>query len=189
MSFKCIIPVRRTVCPIPKKSHSSITMRLSNFREPNRPKWKRIYWIRYLGRSDFDYSSWVLIGRLPVQTNSRFDEQVNWIESATIDNVLCRSTKTHSCVIELDRCFSDHHLYYSIDDLVDKVSEAIQAMYGMTVSLRQNERTFHTYETALHTMLQLSPTVMTGRNAIIAILIRTSRLFIKKHDPPNIDRS
>ena len=118
-----------------------------------------------------------------------FDVQVNWIESATIDNVLCRSTKTHSCVIELDRCFSDHHLYYSIDDLVDKVSEAIQAMYGMTVSLRQNERTFHTYETALHTMLQLSPTVMTGRNAIIAILIRTFRLFIKKHDPPIIDRS
>ena len=59
----------------------------------------------------------------------------------------------------------------------------------MTVSLRQNERTFHTYETALHTMLQLSPTVMAGRNAIIAILIRTSRLFIKKHDPPIIDRS
>jgi len=37
----------------------------------------------------------------------------------------------------LDRCFSDRHRYYEIDDLVDKVNEAFEDLYGTTVSLRQ----------------------------------------------------
>ena len=37
----------------------------------------------------------------------------------------------------LDRCFSDRHHYYDIDELVDKVNEAFLDMYGKTVSLRQ----------------------------------------------------
>lgn len=37
----------------------------------------------------------------------------------------------------LDRCFSDRHHYYDIDDLVDKVNEAFLDLYGTTVSLRQ----------------------------------------------------
>ncbi len=36
----------------------------------------------------------------------------------------------------LDRCFSDRHHYYDIDDLVDKVNEAFIDLYGTTVSLR-----------------------------------------------------
>lgn len=37
----------------------------------------------------------------------------------------------------LDRCFSDRHHYYDIEELVDKVNEAFLDMYGKTVSLRQ----------------------------------------------------
>ena len=37
----------------------------------------------------------------------------------------------------LDRCFSDRHHYFDIDELVDKVNEAFIDMYGKTVSLRQ----------------------------------------------------
>lgn len=37
----------------------------------------------------------------------------------------------------LDRCFSDRHHYYNIDDLVDKVNETFLDLYGTTVSLRQ----------------------------------------------------
>ena len=37
----------------------------------------------------------------------------------------------------LDSCFSDHHHYYDIEELVDKVNEAFMDMYGKTVSLRQ----------------------------------------------------
>ena len=37
----------------------------------------------------------------------------------------------------LDRCFSDRHHYYDIEELVDKVNEAFVDMYGKTVSLRQ----------------------------------------------------
>ena len=37
----------------------------------------------------------------------------------------------------LDRCFSDRHHRYEIEDLVDKVNEALLDMYGTTVSLRQ----------------------------------------------------
>lgn len=37
----------------------------------------------------------------------------------------------------LDRCFSDRHNRYEIEDLVDKVNEALLDMYGKTVSLRQ----------------------------------------------------
>lgn len=37
----------------------------------------------------------------------------------------------------LDRCFSDRHRYYEIEDLVDKVNEVFLDLYGTTVSLRQ----------------------------------------------------
>lgn len=37
----------------------------------------------------------------------------------------------------LDRCFSDRHHYYDIEELVDKVNEAFLDMYGKSVSLRQ----------------------------------------------------
>ena len=37
----------------------------------------------------------------------------------------------------LDRCFSDRHHYYDIEELVDKVIDAFIDMYGKTVSLRQ----------------------------------------------------
>ena len=37
----------------------------------------------------------------------------------------------------LDRCFSDRHRRYEIEDLVDKVNEALLDMYGKTFSLRQ----------------------------------------------------
>ena len=37
----------------------------------------------------------------------------------------------------LDRCFSDRHRRYEIEDLVDKVNEALLDLYGKTVSLRQ----------------------------------------------------
>lgn len=37
----------------------------------------------------------------------------------------------------LDRCFSDRHHYYDIEELVGKVNEAFIDMYGKTVSLRQ----------------------------------------------------
>ena len=37
----------------------------------------------------------------------------------------------------LDRCFSDRHHYYDIDELLDKVNEAFLDIYGKTVSLRQ----------------------------------------------------
>ena len=37
----------------------------------------------------------------------------------------------------LDRCFSDRHRRYEIEDLVDKVNETMLDMYGKTVSLRQ----------------------------------------------------
>ena len=37
----------------------------------------------------------------------------------------------------LDRCFSDSHRRYEIEDLVDKVNETMLDMYGKTVSLRQ----------------------------------------------------
>lgn len=37
----------------------------------------------------------------------------------------------------LDRCFSDRYNRYEIEDLVDKVNEALLDMYGKTVSLRQ----------------------------------------------------
>lgn len=37
----------------------------------------------------------------------------------------------------LDRCFSDRHRRYEIDDLVDAVNDALGDMYGTSVSLRQ----------------------------------------------------
>lgn len=37
----------------------------------------------------------------------------------------------------LDRCFSDFNHRYDIDDLVEKVNEALSDMYGTTVQLRQ----------------------------------------------------
>ena len=37
----------------------------------------------------------------------------------------------------LDRCFSDFHRKYEIQDLVDKVNEALYDLYGTEVSLRQ----------------------------------------------------
>ena len=37
----------------------------------------------------------------------------------------------------LDRCFSDFHRRYEIDDLVDKVNEALYDLYGTEVSVRQ----------------------------------------------------
>lgn len=37
----------------------------------------------------------------------------------------------------LDRCFSDFHHKYEINDLVSKVSEALNDMYGVNVSIRQ----------------------------------------------------
>lgn len=37
----------------------------------------------------------------------------------------------------LDRCFSDRHRRYEIEDLVEKVNDALLDMYGKTVSLRQ----------------------------------------------------
>ena len=37
----------------------------------------------------------------------------------------------------LDKCFSDRHHYYDIEELVDKVNEAFLDIYGQTVSLRQ----------------------------------------------------
>ena len=37
----------------------------------------------------------------------------------------------------LDRCFSDRHHYYDIDELLDRVNEAFLDIYGKTVSLRQ----------------------------------------------------
>lgn len=37
----------------------------------------------------------------------------------------------------LDRCFSDRHHNYDIEDLVEKVNEAFLDLYGTTVSLRQ----------------------------------------------------
>ena len=37
----------------------------------------------------------------------------------------------------LDRCFSDRHRRYEIEDLVDKVNDALLDLYGKTVSLRQ----------------------------------------------------
>lgn len=37
----------------------------------------------------------------------------------------------------LDRCFSDRHHYYDIEDLVNKVNETFLDMYGKTVSFRQ----------------------------------------------------
>lgn len=37
----------------------------------------------------------------------------------------------------LDRCFSDRHHKYEIEELVDKVNEAFLDIYGTTVSLRQ----------------------------------------------------
>lgn len=37
----------------------------------------------------------------------------------------------------LDRCFSDFHHTYSIDDLIDAVNEALTDLYGTQVSIRQ----------------------------------------------------
>ena len=37
----------------------------------------------------------------------------------------------------LDRCFSDFHRKYEIDDLVEKVNEALYDLYGTEVSVRQ----------------------------------------------------
>ena len=37
----------------------------------------------------------------------------------------------------LDRCFSDRHHNYDIEDLVEKVNEVFLDLYGTTVSLRQ----------------------------------------------------
>lgn len=37
----------------------------------------------------------------------------------------------------LDRCFSDFHKKYEIDDLLDKVNEALYDLYGTEVSIRQ----------------------------------------------------
>lgn len=37
----------------------------------------------------------------------------------------------------LDRCFSDFHRKYSIEDLLDKVNDALYDLYGTEVSLRQ----------------------------------------------------
>ncbi len=37
----------------------------------------------------------------------------------------------------LDRCFSDFHHKYGIDDLLDKVNEALYDLYGTEVSIRQ----------------------------------------------------
>lgn len=37
----------------------------------------------------------------------------------------------------LDRCFSDFHRTYSIEDLLDKVNESLMELYGTQVSIRQ----------------------------------------------------
>lgn len=37
----------------------------------------------------------------------------------------------------LDRCFSDFHRQYEIEDLLDKVNEALMDLYGIGVSIRQ----------------------------------------------------
>ena len=37
----------------------------------------------------------------------------------------------------LDRCFSDFTRKYEIDDLVDKVNDALYDLYGTEVSIRQ----------------------------------------------------
>ena len=37
----------------------------------------------------------------------------------------------------LDRCFSDFHHKYDIDDLLNKVNEALYDLYGTEVSIRQ----------------------------------------------------
>ena len=37
----------------------------------------------------------------------------------------------------LDRCFSDFHRKYEIEDLLDKVNEALYDLYGTEVSIRQ----------------------------------------------------
>jgi muramidase (phage lysozyme) len=37
----------------------------------------------------------------------------------------------------LDRCFSDKHRRYTIDDLLEKVNEALLDLTGREVSLRQ----------------------------------------------------
>lgn len=37
----------------------------------------------------------------------------------------------------LDRCFSDFHRTYSIDDLLDTVNESLMDLYGSQVSIRQ----------------------------------------------------
>ena len=37
----------------------------------------------------------------------------------------------------LDRCFSDRHRRYEIEDLVDKVNEALLDMYGKTIRITQ----------------------------------------------------
>ena len=37
----------------------------------------------------------------------------------------------------LDRCFSNRHRKYTIEDLVDAVNEALYDMYGSEVSVRQ----------------------------------------------------
>ena len=37
----------------------------------------------------------------------------------------------------LDRCFSDFHRTYSIDDLLDTVNESLMNLYGSQVSIRQ----------------------------------------------------
>lgn len=37
----------------------------------------------------------------------------------------------------LDRCFSDFHRTYSIEDLLDTVNESLMDLYGSQVSIRQ----------------------------------------------------
>lgn len=37
----------------------------------------------------------------------------------------------------LDRCFSDFHRTYSIEDLMDTVNESLMDLYGSQVSIRQ----------------------------------------------------
>lgn len=37
----------------------------------------------------------------------------------------------------LDRCFSDFHRTYSIEDLLDTVNESLMELYGSQVSIRQ----------------------------------------------------
>lgn len=72
----------------------------------------------------------------------------------------------------LDRCFSDRHRKYEIDDLVDKVNEALLDLYGKTVSLRQ---------------IRADITYMKDRvsyNApIVAIPIQGRRCYYKYEDP------